>query len=90
MDKAALSEGLPGLARAVQGAVGPLLVVDVHNGDLNAFLKADNLGTDNHSPLLTTALAIQNAAFGMAGGTARIASNEKRVDTLIRIWRALW
>ena len=48
--------------------------VDVHNGDLNAFLKADNLGTDNHSPLLTTALAIQNAAFEMSGGRARIAS----------------
>ena len=48
--------------------------VDVHNGDLNAFLKADNLGTDNHSPLLTTALAIQNAAFEMSGGRARVAS----------------
>lgn len=36
-----------------------------HNGDLNGFLKAEDLGKENHSPLLVQALAIQNAAFGM-------------------------
>ena len=36
-----------------------------YNGNMNAFLKADDLGKENHSPLLVQALAIQDAAFGM-------------------------
>ena len=47
--------------------------IDIHNGDMNAFLKAENLGKEGHSPLLVQALAIQNAAFGMSGGKKLIA-----------------
>ncbi len=36
---------------------------EVHNGDLNGFLKSENLGKDNHSPLLVQQLAISNSAF---------------------------
>lgn len=36
---------------------------EVHNGDLNAFLKAENLGGDDHSPLLVQLLAQHNQAF---------------------------
>ena len=46
---------------------------ETHNSDLNGFLKADSLGSENHSPLLLQALQIQNAAFNMAGGRERIA-----------------
>lgn len=45
----------------------------IHNGDMNAFLKAENLGQESHSPLLVQALAIQNAAFNVSGGRERIA-----------------
>ena len=38
--------------------------VEVHNGDLNGFLKAEDLGRENHSPLLVQLLAIHNTAFG--------------------------
>ena len=38
-----------------------------HNGDMNAFLKAEDLGKESHSPLLVQAIAIQNAAFSMGG-----------------------
>ena len=48
--------------------------IDVHNGDLNAFLKADNLGKQNHSPQLAQLLAITNAAFNMSGGKEKIAT----------------
>ena len=44
-----------------------------HNRDMNAFLKAEKLGEDGHSPLLVQALAIQNAAFNMSGGKDRVA-----------------
>lgn len=37
-----------------------------HNGDLNAFLKADNLGTEQHSPLLLRLLESSKLAFSMA------------------------
>ena len=47
--------------------------MEVHNGDLNAFLKAEHLGRDSHSPLLTQSIAIQNAAFNIAGGRERVA-----------------
>ena len=36
---------------------------EAHNGDLGAFLKAERLGQDNHSPLLVQLLAMQNNAF---------------------------
>ena len=36
---------------------------DIHNGDLNGFLKADNLGKENHSPLLVQLLAQHNQGF---------------------------
>ena len=36
---------------------------EIHNGDLNGFLKAENLGKENHSPLLVQLLAQQNLAF---------------------------
>ena len=41
--------------------------------DLNGFLKAENLGTAQHSPLLVRSLEIQNAAFNMSGGRERVA-----------------
>lgn len=37
-----------------------------HNGDLNGFLKADNLGTEQHSPLLVRLLESSKLAFSMA------------------------
>ena len=42
-----------------------------HNGDMNAFLKAPDLGKDSHSPLLVQALYIQNAAFNMGSPAPR-------------------
>lgn len=36
---------------------------EIHNGDLNGFLKADNLGKENHSPLLVQLLAQHNQGF---------------------------
>ena len=47
--------------------------IEDHNGDMNAFLKAEGLGGIDHSPLLVQALAIQNAAFNMSGGRNVIA-----------------
>ena len=47
--------------------------VEIHNGDLNGFLKADNLGKENHSPKLVQSLAITNEAFNMAGGRELVA-----------------
>ena len=46
---------------------------EVHNGDLNAFLKSETLGTEDQTPLLVQALAIQNAAFNMSGGREKVA-----------------
>lgn len=46
---------------------------ETHGGNLNAFLKAEMLGSEQHSPLLVQALAIQNAAFNMSGGRERVA-----------------
>ena len=46
----------------------------IHNGDMNGFLKADNLGKENHSPLLVQGMAINKAAFGMSGGRSRVAT----------------
>ena len=37
--------------------------METHNGDLNAFLKADHLGKENYSPLLVQLLAQHNQAF---------------------------
>ena len=36
---------------------------ETHNGDLNGFLKAENLGKENHSPLLVQLLAQHNLAI---------------------------
>lgn len=47
--------------------------MEIHNGDLGAFLKAEKMGKESHSPLLVQALAIQNAAFNMSGGRDRVA-----------------
>lgn len=41
--------------------------------DLNGFLKAENLGSDHHSPFLVRSLEIQNAAFNMSGGREKVA-----------------
>ena len=46
---------------------------ETHNGDLNAFLKAENLGEENHSPKLGQSLAITNEAFNMSGGRSQVA-----------------
>ncbi len=47
-------------------------VMETHNGDLNAFLKSENLGKDSHSPNLAQLLAIQNAAFNISGGREQV------------------
>lgn len=47
---------------------------EIHNGDLNGFLKAETLGTDGHSPNLVQALAIANQAFTMSGGKDQVAN----------------
>lgn len=47
---------------------------ETHNGDLNIFLKSENLASESHSPLLVQALAIHNAAFNMSGGRGEIAN----------------
>ena len=36
---------------------------EIHNGDLNAFLKSEHLGTESHSPLLVQLLALNNLGF---------------------------
>ena len=36
---------------------------ETHNGDMNAFLKAESLGTDSHSPLLVQLIAQHNQGF---------------------------
>lgn len=36
---------------------------EIHNGDLNAFLKSEQLGTESHSPLLVQLLAQHNLGF---------------------------
>ena len=46
---------------------------EVHNGDLNGFLKSESLGTESHTPLLVQSIAIQNAAFNMSGGRDKVA-----------------
>ena len=47
--------------------------IETHNGDLNAFLKAEHLGKENHSPKLVQSLAVTNQAFDMSGGRGQIA-----------------
>lgn len=36
----------------------------IHNGDLNSFLKSENLGKESHSPLLIQLLDAQKLSFG--------------------------
>ena len=38
---------------------------NVHNRDLNGFLKADDLGEEKHSPLLLDLMRLTNSAFSM-------------------------
>ena len=47
--------------------------IETHNGDLNAFLKAEHLGKETHSPKLVQSLAVTNQAFDMSGGRDEIA-----------------
>ena len=47
--------------------------IETHNGDLNAFLKAEHLGKETHSPKLVQSLAVTNQAFDMSGGRDQIA-----------------
>ena len=47
--------------------------IETHNGDLNALLKAEHLGKENHSPKLVQSLAVTNQAFDMSGGRDQIA-----------------
>lgn len=55
-----------------QSAYNEKTLRELHNGDLNGFLKAENLGRQNHSPLLWQALEINKMGFGsiraMPGG----------------------
>lgn len=37
--------------------------IEIHNEDLNAFLKAGELGNDEHSPMLVQSLALHNQGF---------------------------
>ena len=46
---------------------------EIHDGGLNAFLKAENLGKESHSQLLVQSLLIQNATFNMSGVRANVA-----------------
>ena len=71
-------EGRKLLSRAAVGAIDSYLTqggasahqeasfARDHNGDLNGFLKADNLGTEQHSPLLLRLLESSKLAFSMA------------------------
>ncbi len=47
--------------------------IETHNGDLNGFLKAENLGKETHSPKLIQSLAVSNQAFDMSGGRDTVA-----------------
>ena len=55
-----------------QSAYNEKALRELHNGDLNGFLKSENLGRQNHSPLLWQALEINKMGFGsiraMPGG----------------------
>ncbi len=46
--------------------------VEAFNGDLNAFLKSDELGIDDYTPILGQAFAVQNIAFNMIGGRQKV------------------
>ena len=80
-------EQLENLGQAAVGAIDQYLTVGgqvsaynedsfikVHNGDMNAFLKSDDLGKDSHTPLLVQSLAITNSAFIMTGGKDAVAN----------------
>ena len=54
-------------------AFNEMSFIETHNGDLNAFLKAEHLGKEIHSPKLVQSLAVTNQAFDMAGGRDEIA-----------------
>ena len=56
---------------------------ETHNADLNAFLKAENLGKSSHSPLLVQQLALHNMAFGMPGLGGGQSAREYVSDALL-------
>ena len=56
---------------------------ETHNADLNAFLKAENLGKSSHSPLLVQQLALHNTAFGMPGFGGGQSAREFVSDALL-------
>lgn len=45
-----------------------------HNGNLNALLKADHLGSEDYTPILTNAFHAHNAALDITGGREKIAA----------------
>lgn len=54
-----------------------------HNSDLNGFLKADNLGTENHSPLLLGLLDSAKFAFGMKSAGTDKTSRETVAEEML-------
>ena len=56
---------------------------ETHNADLNAFLKAENLGKSSHSPLMVQQLALHNTAFGMPGFGGGQSAREFVSDALL-------
>ena len=56
---------------------------ETHNADLNAFLKAENLGKSSHSPLMVQQLALHNTAFGMPGFGGGRSAREFVSDALL-------
>lgn len=49
-------------------------LIRTHSGNLSAFLKAERLGRENHSPKLIQVLEISKMAFAMSGGRERVAN----------------
>ena len=55
------------------GSDNSVFTEESFNGNMNDFLKSDNLGKENHSPKLIQSLSIQNAAFSMGGMQEQVA-----------------
>lgn len=63
----------PGASSSGNTAFDEDSYIQTHAGDLNGFLKAENLGKDKHSPKLGQLLDITNTAFEIAGGRKQVA-----------------
>ena len=63
----------PGASSSGNTAFSERSYIETHAYDLNAFLKAENLGKDSHSPKLGQLLDITNTAFEMSGGRRQVA-----------------